>query len=73
MKPIKIIEILLLALSMVSYIGSHLIVVLAKYASSFIWFGIPMSKSLVIDICLIFAIGIPLVIIFIILIGERNG
>jgi len=67
MKVIKIVEILLLSISALSYLGSHLIVVLSRYIDYFIWFGFDVSKSLVVDILLVIALAIPLLIIVLIL------
>lgn len=71
LKVLGIIEILLISLTMLSYLGSHLLEALSLYMTICCIFGIRTPISIVCIMCFIVSIFIPLIVICLI-IFEKN-
>lgn len=67
MNRIKIIEILLINLSLLCYLGSHLILSYFYFMREVKFFGSIYSLNLVVDILLAISIAVPLIVVILIL------
>lgn len=72
LKASGIIGILLISLTTLCYLGSHLLEALSQYMIGCCILGIKMPIKLVCNICLILSLAIPLIIICLIIIFERK-
>ena len=67
MNKIKIIEIVLLSVSTICFIGSHFTLLLTEATTGYLFFGISLEVNVFVDTLLGISIIIPIIIIILIL------
>lgn len=72
LKVLRIIEILLISLTMLSYFGSHLLEALSFYMTMCCILGITIPINTVCNICFILSIFIPLIVMCLIIFEKNN-
>lgn len=72
MKPIKIVLVLMIMVSLLCFLGSHFLVEFKDAFSTYTFFGVSLSSNLVVDYLLVISIVIPFGVMILISLERDN-